>query len=295
MKKVLIFILTSALAFGLKAQEKPIAKIHYEFKHVNDTTQRENFLKDEVVTYLGQEGSYYTSYSAERVSEDIKKQRENSAFNGVINLIKSTTAISRSYILFPKEEKLLELAQVTTDRFIIEAEYPKQEWEIHDETKDIGGYSCQKASTSFKGRNYTAWFTTELPFSFGPWKLHGLPGLILTAVDDKNEVSFEYIGFDKMPEDTFVRIAPSEDAILSTEVEIAKIEKAFKDNPEAYFKSKQNRISASGAKVTTTLVGRPSSSSGSLGGVNAITSVNVKKDSNYKPSNVTNNPIELKP
>ncbi len=63
-------------------------------------------------------------------------------------------------------------------------------WQLHDEFKEISGYKCQKAATTFRGREYEAWFTSEIPLSFGPWKFNGLPGLILEVYDQKGEVYF---------------------------------------------------------------------------------------------------------
>lgn len=63
-------------------------------------------------------------------------------------------------------------------------------WQLLDEFKEISGYKCQKAATTFRGRNYDAWFTSEIPLSFGPWKFSGLPGLILEVYDQIGEVYF---------------------------------------------------------------------------------------------------------
>jgi len=59
----------------------------------------------------------------------------------------------------------------------------KIDWKVIEEFKDISGFKCQKATGFFRGREYTAWFTSEIPVPFGPWKLHGLSGLILEAYD----------------------------------------------------------------------------------------------------------------
>lgn len=63
-------------------------------------------------------------------------------------------------------------------------------WQIENEHKSILGYKCQKAISKYKGRTWIAWFTPEIPISEGPWKLYGLPGLILQADDEKNEFNF---------------------------------------------------------------------------------------------------------
>ena len=63
-------------------------------------------------------------------------------------------------------------------------------WDIDASVNDqlFLGYNCKKATGKFRGRNYTVWFTTEIPIRFGPWKLHGLPGLVLKVQDDLNQI-----------------------------------------------------------------------------------------------------------
>ncbi len=53
------------------------------------------------------------------------------------------------------------------------------EWTLNENTKEILGYTCQEATTSYRGRFYIAHYTTEIPVSNGPWHFNGLPGLIL--------------------------------------------------------------------------------------------------------------------
>jgi GLPGLI family protein len=77
--------------------------------------------------------------------------------------------------------------------YIVEDQSINFGWQITEERKNIGGYECIKAvSQPFRGRVYEAWFAPAIPVSDGPWKLSGLPGLILEAKDDKNEIFFVF-------------------------------------------------------------------------------------------------------
>ncbi len=73
-------------------------------------------------------------------------------------------------------------------------------WAISQDTASILGYPCQKATLSFRGREYVAWFSSDIPINDGPWKFMGLPGLILKINDTSNLFSFELIGIENIKE-----------------------------------------------------------------------------------------------
>ena len=75
--------------------------------------------------------------------------------------------------------------------------YPMQQWTLADEQQTIHGYHCQKATCHWRGRDYVAWFTTEIPIRRGPWKFGGLPGLIVQISDAKQEYNFELVKLER--------------------------------------------------------------------------------------------------
>lgn len=66
-------------------------------------------------------------------------------------------------------------------------------WILDNEVRQIGVYIAKKSHIHLSGRNYTVWYTTEVPFPVGPFKFYGLPGLVLEAYDDTGDVRFELV------------------------------------------------------------------------------------------------------
>lgn len=66
---------------------------------------------------------------------------------------------------------------------------PNLNWKFVNETKKISKFNCKKATTTFRGRNYVAWYTQDIPLPYGPWKIQGLPGMILEVKTEDNFIS----------------------------------------------------------------------------------------------------------
>jgi len=77
------------------------------------------------------------------------------------------------------------------DEILLVKEVAEQNiWKFIDERKELSGFLVHKATTKFRGRNYTAWYTPEIPLPYGPWKFNGLPGLILEVYDEEKVIYF---------------------------------------------------------------------------------------------------------
>jgi GLPGLI family protein len=132
------------------------------------------------------------SYFSYRIEESTKNQLTNEDDDK--NIISFKIVDSSRYFIQSNKilNSILQLEKGFQEEkfFLVTEAIPKIEWNITKETKQIGSYNCSKALGYFAGRNYIVWFTSELPNYFGPWKLHGLPGIILEAHDELNEVQF---------------------------------------------------------------------------------------------------------
>lgn len=114
-------------------------------------------------------------------------------------------------------------------------------WIILPDKEKIGAYNTQKATTEFGGRKWIAWFSTELPFQDGPYKFHGLPGLIVKIEDDgknyswtlqgnKNVENWEEFSF---AEKANTKYGMSNTAVATTKEKFTKSYENFKADPLA--------------------------------------------------------------
>ena len=70
----------------------------------------------------------------------------------------------------------------------------KIDWTLTDDTLTISGLLCHRATGKLYGKQWTVWYTEEMPSPAGPWKLRGLPGLIVKAEDSEGIHCFELYG-----------------------------------------------------------------------------------------------------
>lgn len=287
MKKSTFYLLCGALLTTVPAiaqqPEAALARTIYKFTHINDTLQPDKPHKEEMVLYIGQHTSLYGTYAAERMNQQLKKQLDDPAFDGHVVITGNGRTTRESYYVESAEQVLKQLNNLAGQRYLINEAYPVIDWELTDATKIIGGYTAQQATGTFKGRDYTVWFTTEVPFQAGPWKLLGLPGLVLEAVDSRDEVRFQYAGFETLSAGEATVSLP-ENAVETTRKAFDKLVEAFEKNPQA----------AMNAKVSS---GNPSSGGSAMSqdiDVSRIKSIDVKKNTS-QTSDTTNNPLELEP
>ncbi|WP_074407833.1 GLPGLI family protein [Aquimarina megaterium] len=89
-----------------------------------------------------------------------------------------------------KKQELISREKVVRAMYLVEDVLEPIPWRLQQEHKKIGKYNCQKAKTKYRGREYTVWFASEIPISHGPWKLRGLPGLILEVTEETGKYGF---------------------------------------------------------------------------------------------------------
>ena len=83
-------------------------------------------------------------------------------------------------------------------RFYVE-DTDRVEWNfINDTIKTIENFKCKLAKTTFKGRNYYAWYTIDIPINSGPYKFNGLPGLVVELFDSKKHYHFQLLSIKEM-------------------------------------------------------------------------------------------------
>lgn len=177
-KLLYLICLTSTICF---AQKNSAAII--EYKQINNTDGPNSYL-----TTLFIEGNvsvFQEKYST-TVSNDAPPEE------GTVR--RRSTVVFDPYLKVDRAKKeLFFFEMIGTNIFLVKDTYNTLKWNITTEAKKIAGYNCIKATATYRGRIWVAWFSPEIPLPFGPWKLHGLPGLILEASDTTNRYAYKVV------------------------------------------------------------------------------------------------------
>ena len=272
MKNLLTSFLCCLYFFSIaQPKDTAILEVKYKFSHIYDTTKPDQPVVETMRLFVGRNSSKYESY--EYFYEDsleFSSRGEVITPDGSIEIaprysskIKLNKNPNTLYVFRNPSKSLNKFRFMKEVEFLYEANMANISWEISADTKLIKGIACQKAKGWCKGRLYEAWFAFGIPFSAGPLKLSGLPGLIIEATDSLKQVSYQLESLLDISQRKYIIEIPNK-AIKTTYDKFKLILDAYKENPFILMKFYQF----------------PDTNE-------------VKMDNSRKPKIVINNPIEL--
>lgn len=96
-----------------------------------------------------------------------------------------------------KNEEIIQRTAGMTQKYQYEEPCPDPGWELVEGDTLIHGFSCNKATATLFGRDYTAWYCPEVDMPYGPYKFNGLPGLVFHVADTQGNFEFTLDGLEK--------------------------------------------------------------------------------------------------
>ena len=170
-------------------------RITYDAKMTADTTETPyKYSETQMRLDIGQNATRFYDYTKEQRDSIIRARVKegNMNFDGLPMGGKCTWEYLKNY---PEEGKSTFTDFVGKDEYQCIEDVETPDWEIvPDSTATIIGYKCQLAKARFKGRTWYAWYAEDIPMGEGPWKLGGLPGLVLRAYDAPRQYVFDAVG-----------------------------------------------------------------------------------------------------
>ena len=216
MKTIVSILLLTSLAVQATAREPMIDRAHmkclYRYVYTFDTLKNE--LRDDLlILQIGKEVSkcysYYTFQcdslrrtpdGAKVWSELFRRAIEKDGIYGDFPHVRMSTYVYKNY---PTGQMTI-TDRISLQDYCYVDSLHTQTWTMTDSTREVLGYTCQQATADFRGRRWTAWFATDIPVSDGPWKLGGLPGLILKAYDEGQQHVFTAVGLERVKDEPII-------------------------------------------------------------------------------------------
>lgn len=184
MKKIIILLVFAIGYFGLsqtKTTKNFDLLISYQLDYKKFITSETNLSANTILIVTNQ-GSLFTFETMMNLDK-IQQERELTIDEVLLNK-------SPFYFLIKSDsETTVHYETIGSDRYDFK-EKLNQDWELINQDTLISGYSCKKSILNYAGRKWSAWYTPEIPIAFGPYKFHGLPGLIMNIKDSKGVFNF---------------------------------------------------------------------------------------------------------
>lgn len=228
MKKI-----TALLLFFAIFSQAQVHRFVYEYKFNPDVNKKDSIVTELMALDINGGFSDYQSLAKIKRDSMIKSSMKNMASGMPLNFSNIPhTAIKYEVIKENNGEKVYLIEQIAKDTYKV-LENEKIQWKILPEKQKFGSYNGQKATTNWGGRNWVAWFSTDIPFQDGPYKFFGLPGLIIKIEDEAKMHNITLVGNQNIPiknEESIGSIIGRK-PIIVTEEQYRKVWKDFMQNP----------------------------------------------------------------
>lgn len=168
----------------------------YDYSYSVDTLDRldDGRSSDEMLLQIGPDGlSKFSSFKNLTVDSILMRSSPEQIAGAAMEGKLSNGEFMTIYKNYPSG-RLTHTEKICQDWLRYDEEMPSFDWELTDSVTEVLGYECHGARCRFRGREWTVFYTEDIPVSDGPWKLHGLPGLIMKASDDRGHYTFECVG-----------------------------------------------------------------------------------------------------
>jgi len=195
--KNILFLLIFLSMFA----DAQVNRFYYDYRFIPDSNHKEDVKKEMMYLDIDEKGSIY--YSRDRFIADSTSmadiRRQIKSGSGSLNVTRNERAGQVSYKVTKEypEFKTFLFTRVSMDLYKVK-EDQKPEWKILAEKQKIGEYDTQKATTTYGGREWIAWFSTAILFQDGPYKFYGLPGLIVKLEDTTGSHIMTLVGNRKI-------------------------------------------------------------------------------------------------
>ena len=210
--------------------------VHYRQLVRKDTLSPDDFTTSEMILQIGKQMSNYTNWIQlldDSISSYELKYTDESVLE-ISNRSGMRTYKSGDYQTifknYPKGKTLVQ-SRVFFDRYLYEEDSPVFNWQLETEESEWLGYKCRKATCTFRGRHYTAWYAPGISVNNGPWKFTDLPGLILRVADARGDYVFDATALYKVTWERPIYIWKRPQEIKTTREKFLKAERVGMANP----------------------------------------------------------------
>lgn len=148
-------------------------KIYYNLTYQKDSTDISSKSTELFSLLIGEHSSLFQSEQAKYNDSLIQALSSSKTISDPQMMVNAALAQKKGSrfgfkILKTTEASINVIDKIFTDSFLYK-ETINLDWKITSKSKQIASYNCKKATTNFAGRQYIAWFTTDIPISEGPY------------------------------------------------------------------------------------------------------------------------------